>query len=179
MKIDFTIKPRQSGKTTSLKDIYNSYFVGDEYDGVVILLTPLDKKVRMKIKYYKDGNTIYLSTPRILNINEIKSRVDNAKNILFLCDDYLLMTDNDKALVYNLIINLNIMVNGNLNFLSYTTSDKLYPKRIIDLCKLFNKGVIEYEMLSREYQEKVNEYNDYLLFHVDSTINVSGGEFYK
>lgn len=138
MRKVFLMQPRQSGKTTKAmyefaKDPDNTIFVTHSYE----MIKHIHNRVGGDIKNFTTSNQF---------IKKIIGR--RPKNIIL--DEYMFFKNRDE--VYN-----QIQVIRPENVYIFSTSDKLYDKKLFDFVKE-NKRTTSYQNLLQKYGDKLTEY---------------------
>ncbi len=138
MKKVFLIQPRQSGKTTKamyefVKDPDNTIFVTHSYD----MVKRIHDRVGGNIKNFTSSNQFK---------NKIIGR--RPKNIIL--DEYMFFKNRDE--IYK-----EIQVIQPENVYIFSTSDKLYDKKLFDFVKE-NKRRTSYQDLLKKYGDKLTDY---------------------
>lgn len=138
MKKVFLIQPRQSGKTTKamyefVKDPDNTIFVTHSYD----MVKHIHDRVGGNIKNFTSSNQFK---------NKIIGR--RPKNIIL--DEYMFFKNRDE--IYK-----EIQVIQPENVYIFSTSDKLYDKKLFDFVKE-NKRRTSYQDLLKKYGDKLTDY---------------------
>jgi hypothetical protein len=140
MRKIFLMQPRQSGKTTKamyefVKDPENTIFVTHNYD----MVKYIHDKVGGNIKNFTTSNQFH---------NKIIGR--RPKNIIL--DEYMFFKNRDE--IYK-----EIQVIQPKNVYIFSTSDKLYDKKLLDFLKE-NKRATSYQDLFIKYGDKLTEYDE-------------------
>ncbi len=138
MRKVFLMQPRQSGKTTKamyefVKDPDNTIFVTHSYD----MVKHIHDRVGGNIKNFTSSNQFK---------NKFIGR--RPKNIIL--DEYMFFRNRDE--IYK-----EIQVINPENVYIYSTSDKLYDKKLFDFVKE-NKRTTSYQDLLKKYGDKLTDY---------------------
>ena len=138
MKKVFLMQPRQSGKTTKamyefVKDPDNTIFVTHSYD---------------KVKHIHDrvGGNIKNFT----SSNQFKNKIIGRRPKNIILDEYMFFKNRDE--IYK-----EIQVIKPENVYIFSTSDKLYDKKLFDFVKE-NKRTTSYQDLLKKYEDKLTDY---------------------
>lgn len=138
MRKVFLMQPRQSGKTTKamyefVKDPDNTIFVTHNYD----MVKHIHDRVGGNIKNFTSSSQF---SNKIIGIRP--------KNIIL--DEYMFFKNRDE--IYK-----EIQVIQPENLYIFSTSDKLYDKKLFDFVKE-NKRTISYHGLLEKYRDKLTQY---------------------
>jgi len=138
MKKVFLIQPRQSGKTTKamyefVKDPDNTIFVTHSYD----MVKHIHDRVGGNIKNFTSSH-------------QFKNKIIGRRPINIILDEYMFFKNRDE--VYK-----EIQVIQPENVYIFSTSDKLYDKKLFDFVKE-NKRTTSYKDLLIKYGDKLTDY---------------------
>jgi hypothetical protein len=138
MRKVFLMQPRQSGKTTKamyefVKDPDNTIFVTHNYD---------------MVKYIH--NRVGGNLKNFTSSNQFKNKIIGRRPKNIILDEYMCFKNRDE--IYK-----EIQVIQPDNVYIFSTSDKLYDKKIFDFVKE-NKRTTSYQELLQKYGDKLTEY---------------------
>lgn len=138
MRKVFLMQPRQSGKTTKamyefVKDPDNTIFVTHNYE---------------MVKYVH--NRVGGNLKNFTSSNQFKNKIIGRRPKNIILDEYMFFKNRDE--VYK-----EIQVIQPDNVYIFSTSDKLYDKKIFDFVKE-NKRTTSYQDLLQKYGDKLTEY---------------------
>ena len=138
MRKVFLMQPRQSGKTTKamyefVKDPDNTIFVTHSYD----MAKHIHDRVGGNIKNF-------------ISSNQFKNKIISKRPKNIILDEYMFFRNRDE--IYK-----EIQVINPENVYIFSTSDKLYDKKLFDFVKE-NKRTTSYQDLLKKYGDKLTDY---------------------